>query len=87
MNPFPCPHCGRSLEQTGTVTSEGRTRPVYQCDDCIVRADFGGEPFELNLTFCLDERGRPFDPATPDGSLPPLVTRPPSREGDASPST
>lgn len=71
MNPVPCPRCGRQLEQTGTVTCEGDETPVYQCDDCIVRVNFGGKTMDGNLTFCLDKQGRPFDPASPDGSLPP----------------
>jgi hypothetical protein len=29
-----------------------------------------GEPFESALTFAVDGAGTPFDPATPDGSLP-----------------
>ena len=72
---FPCPKCGRTLEQTGeaTVTTEaGRAvvYPVFQCDECIAVVEMEGERMELALTFAVDENGQAFDPASPDGKLP-----------------
>jgi hypothetical protein len=66
----PCPKCGRQLQQSGETTIDDQTYPVFQCDECVATVDIGGEPFVVALTFALDDRGRPFDPASPDGSLP-----------------
>jgi hypothetical protein len=66
----PCPKCGRLLPQSGDTTVEDQTFPVFQCDECLTTVDIGGAPFEIALTFALDDQGRPFDPASPDGSLP-----------------
>jgi hypothetical protein len=69
---FPCPKCGRVLKQSGEVicAGVGETVPVFQCDECLVQTDFLGEKVEIALTFALDKDGKPFDPASPDGSLP-----------------
>ena len=64
-----CPKCGRSLQPSGTVTVEGRTRPVYQCDECVVPTDIGGETFDAALTFYVDEGGRPINPESSDGKF------------------
>jgi len=58
------------LTQSGEITeTDTETLPVFQCDHCIVTRDIMGAPFEVALTFCLDEKGRPFDPASPDTDL------------------
>jgi hypothetical protein len=67
---FPCPKCNRLLESTGEVVVEGHTCPVYQCDECIVPWTVEGEEFETAFTFAVGADGKPFDPATEDGSLP-----------------
>jgi hypothetical protein len=71
LKTFPCPKCGRLLKQSGEVTvmPAGKVIPTFQCDECLVTADFCGEPFEMALTFALDESGQPFDPAAADGRL------------------
>ena len=65
---FPCPKCGRLLQQTGeaTLTVDGQERlcPVFQCDDCPMPFEFDGETFEGVYTFALDPDGRPFIPPT-----------------------
>lgn len=56
---IPCPKCGRSLAPAGEV-DDGRTvKPVYQCDECLTVGELFGKPFELPLTFTLDENGNP----------------------------
>jgi hypothetical protein len=67
---FPCPKCGRNLEQSGEATVAGQKFPVFQCDECIVETKMFGEPVEVAFTFAVDAMGKPFDPATEDGSLP-----------------
>lgn len=57
------------LVQSGTLESEGRTYPTFQCDECLMKVDFLGEASEVALTFALDDEGQPFDPADPDGGL------------------
>jgi hypothetical protein len=66
---FSCPKCGRSLEKSGEAEYEDTTFPVFQCDECIVATTLYGEPVELPLTFAVDAKGQPFDPATDDGRL------------------
>lgn len=63
--PIPCPKCGRPLDPSGEAVCDGETFPVYQCPECVTRTEIMGEPFDVALTFCLDSRGRPFDPASP----------------------
>lgn len=65
----PCPKCGRPLQPSGTITTEGGEFPVYQCDECLVQTELFGERVEAALTFCVGEDGQPFDPASPDGKL------------------
>jgi len=64
-----CPKCGQVLDQAGEVTHEGRTFPVFQCDDCTETVELFGAKVEAAHTFALDGRGRPFNPADspPDG--------------------
>jgi hypothetical protein len=57
------------LDPSGVVTVDDRDLPVYQCDECTVPTDIGGERFDAALTFCVGEDGRPFDPASPDGEI------------------
>ena len=66
---FPCPKCNRTLRLTGELTVGGRTFPAFSCDECIVDREFDGEMFPMSLTFCVDDKGQPFDPADPDGRL------------------
>lgn len=63
-----CPKCGRKLPPADVQTSDGGF-PVYTCDECVMVVDFMGEKMELPLTFSLNEKGEPFDPASPDGKL------------------
>jgi hypothetical protein len=67
--PVPCPKCNRLLKPSGQLSAGEGSAPVYQCDECLVTQDFLGEPTEMALTFCVDENGRLFDPADPDGEL------------------
>jgi hypothetical protein len=66
MKTVPCPKCGRQLAPDGELTILDHSFPVYTCEECVVRGDFLGEPLDLdlNLTFCINAEGRPFDPAT-----------------------
>jgi hypothetical protein len=70
IDTFPCPRCGRTLRRSGEVEVEGADFPVFQCDECIVRAEMYGEPFEVAFTFAVDALGKPFDPAADSGELP-----------------
>ena len=70
MRKAPCPRCGRKLSACGEVDINGETFPTYQCDECLVQVAFMGELVEAALTFALDKTGKPFDPASPDGSFP-----------------
>ena len=63
--PFPCTQCGRLLEPSGTVTLDGVTFPVYQCDTCTVQTTLMGEPVEAAVTFAVNAQGQVFDPASP----------------------
>jgi len=38
-------------------------------DDGLTTVDFAGQKVEIALTFCVDQEGRPFDPADPEGKL------------------
>lgn len=67
MAPISCPKCTRMLQQSGEVTIDEDTYPIYQCDECLVNDPTFGE---VALTFAIGRDGKPFDPATPDGSLP-----------------
>lgn len=71
MGSHKCPRCGNETQQAGVATldfaGQQREYPVFQCDHCIVPLDFGGSTIDGNYTFALDEQGRPFDPAHPEG--------------------
>lgn len=67
---FPCPKCQRILQPEGVIEAFGEKWLSYQCPECIACVDFMGEKMELPLSFCIGKDGKPFDPATPDGSLP-----------------
>lgn len=69
MKSFPCPKCGRALQQSGEAVVNGVSLPIFQCDECIVSTEFMGEPCELALTFAVGPDGKPFDPASPTGEL------------------
>lgn len=60
---FACPRCERSIEQSGEVTIDAMTFPVFQCDECLIEAEMFGERVEVAYTFALDAQGRVFDPA------------------------
>jgi len=51
---------------------DGHLCPAFQCDNpsCVVKVRMFGEDFDGALTFAVDPAGRPFDPASSDGSLP-----------------
>jgi hypothetical protein len=57
-------------QPAGVVSVEdGPEQPVYQCDECLVMGEVLGVQMETALTFCIDERGRAFNPAAPDHPL------------------
>jgi hypothetical protein len=59
-----CPKCGRPAEQAGEATvNGGPPLPVYQCETCVERVDFGGETIDAAFTFAIDKDGRVIDPA------------------------
>lgn len=58
-----CPKCGVDAEQCGEIIADGKTTPIYQCEECTAFKDIFGEPFEVALTFAVDESGNIFDPA------------------------
>lgn len=64
---IPCPKCNRRLIPTGTIDFQGKTLFSYQCDECIVNAEFYGVKLEEPLTFAADRNGTIIDPT---GSLP-----------------
>lgn len=56
-----CPCCSAELAAVGEVSIDDRTLGVYQCDHCLRRVDFAGEPFLEALTFALSEDGAALD--------------------------
>ena len=52
---FPCPKCGRRLAKSGEVVVDGKACPVFQCDECLKTVEMFGAPFEVALTFAVDE--------------------------------
>lgn len=69
-----CPGCGREVRRSGVVSGDAGPLDVYQCDQCRAEVDMFGVKVEVALTFAVDEEGRAFDPASPDGELPPIRT-------------
>ena len=67
---FPCPKCNRLLFQSGEIPMFDRTFPIFSCDECLANVEMFGKMIEIAYTFAINERGVPFDPASPDGSLP-----------------
>ena len=61
-----CPKCGREVVACGTLAIGGVEAPVYQCPECLMPSSSFGE---VGLTFCIDAKGRPVDPAEPDKPL------------------
>jgi uncharacterized Zn finger protein len=57
-----CPKCGAELQSAGIIHIEGEDCSVFQCDSCSIVKPFQGRPFEVALTFAVDDAGRPFDP-------------------------
>lgn len=57
-----CPKCGMELEATGVVVVDGVEHSVFQCDSCVVTKPIFDEPFQVALTFVIDENGHAFDP-------------------------
>ena len=61
---FPCPKCARVLQPCGVIAvDEGPEQPVYQCDECLTPSEVLGVKMDMALTFCIDEKGRVFNPA------------------------
>jgi predicted RNA-binding Zn-ribbon protein involved in translation (DUF1610 family) len=79
---FHCPRCGAELTPEAEMVEldgDGAELPVYSCPACVVAVELFGETFPAALTFAV-RGGRPFDPAGPDGELPPPYSPPaPSR--------
>jgi hypothetical protein len=61
---FSCPKCKRMLTPAGEVECEGRTLPVYQCDECVVPWEVEGRTFDSALTFAVDAEGNCLHPET-----------------------
>lgn len=57
------------LRPSGELAIGRDTTTVYQCDECFMTVDMMGSSEEVALTFALDPDGKPFDPASPDGTL------------------
>jgi hypothetical protein len=57
-----CPKCGMQLESSGVIVVNDEECSVFQCDTCTVEKPIFNEPFEVALTFAIDDRGKPFDP-------------------------
>jgi hypothetical protein len=68
---YHCPRCRTPLEQEGEVVVAGQPFPVFSCPTCLVDVELFGVNIRGPLTFAVDPTGRPFDPATEDGELPP----------------
>lgn len=62
MLQHPCPKCNRTLTQSGELIVDGKTLPTFQCDECLEVAEISGEKFEMALTFCLGDDGKPIFP-------------------------
>lgn len=61
---FPCPGCLSELTASGTVSINPVSFPVFQCGTCVRPVVLFGEPFDVALTFAVDEDGVAFDPAS-----------------------
>lgn len=61
-----CPKCKTDVSECGSVEEHGIERPVFQCDRCVVVKEIFGEPFEVALTFMVDENGVAYDPVDED---------------------
>lgn len=59
---WPCPRCGATIETSGVLVANEQECSVFQCDKCTIVKPVFGEPFELALTFAVDDKGRAFDP-------------------------
>lgn len=59
-----CPKCNQELQQSGELDCDGIPMRVYQCESCIVEADFCGEKFAAALTFAVDAAGNFYDPVS-----------------------
>jgi uncharacterized Zn finger protein len=57
-----CPKCGMELETAGTICFDGNDCSVFQCDSCTVFKPIFDKPFEVALTFAVNDAGQPFDP-------------------------
>ena len=57
-----CPKCGMELESNGVIVAREQECSVFQCDTCTVVKPIFNEPFEIALTFAVDDNGTPFDP-------------------------
>jgi len=57
-----CPKCGMQLESSGVIVVNNEDCSVFQCDTCTVQKPFGGEDFEMALTFAVTDSGHPVDP-------------------------
>jgi len=59
-----CPRCKIELSPEGAIDFGDQHLTVYQCEQCIRPWEFGGQTFEVALTFAVDSDGRLFDPET-----------------------
>ncbi len=62
---YHCPGCSRRLERCGAIFVDGEQFPVFQCDDCTKSESIFGERFDIALTFYVNGKGEPVDPAAP----------------------
>jgi uncharacterized Zn finger protein len=57
-----CPKCGSEIESAGVIHTNGQDCSVFQCDSCVIVKPIFGRPFDVALTFAVNDAGRPFDP-------------------------
>jgi hypothetical protein len=57
-----CPLCKSELQSSGVIVANDQECSVFQCDDCVVVKPVFGEPFDVALTFAVNDAGEAFDP-------------------------
>lgn len=62
VDKWPCPLCGAELASSGVLVANAQECSVFQCDDCTIVKPVFGEPFEVALTFAVNDEGQAFDP-------------------------
>jgi len=57
-----CPMCGLELESAGVIRIRGQDCSVFQCETCVWSKPIFGRPFEVAVTFAVNDAGQAFDP-------------------------